>query len=205
MSTQTAAPDVERKRFLNVYPAAQDAQSYDERPLLLDHIDPQMHVSRNAISQPFFLICDKDTVLTALSGDAIVEFHDCSVLHHRLGAGDWVYVPAGTPHRIVPREPSLHVRYKARVSELEGVAWYCEECGTQRDRTEWNASDVLPQEGYAHACRHYAAAIEGTKCAKCGTPAPKLDLSDVRWDALATALRAAPKAADPLTHGQAPG
>lgn len=205
MSTQAAAPDVERKRFLNVYPAAQDAQSYDERPLLLEHIDPQICLSRNSVAQPFFLICDKDTVLTALSGNARVEFRDCSVLQHRLGAGDWVYVPAGTPHRIVPTEPALHVRYKARISDLEGVAWYCEQCGTERHRTEWNATAVLPQEGYSRACRDYEAAIEGTPCAKCGTAAPRLDLRDIRWEALATALRAAPKAVDPLAQGHAPG
>jgi hypothetical protein len=200
MSTNIAAPNVERKRFLNAYPAAEDAHSYDERPLLLEHVDPQMFVSRNSVSQPFFLVCEKDTVLTALSGEAIVEFRECSVLHHRLVAGDFVYVPAGTPHRIVPRKPSLHLRYKARDAKLEGVAWYCETCNTERYRTEWDAQAVLPQEGYADACRYYAASIQGTRCAKCGEPAPALDLGDTRWDALAAALRQAPAAVDPLSH-----
>jgi hypothetical protein len=122
LSTETVAPNVERKRFLNAYPAAEDAHSYDERPLLLEHIDPQLFLSRNSVPQPFFLVCEKDTVLTALSGEAIVEFRECSLLHHRLVAGDFVYVPAGTPHRIVPSKPGLHLRYKARVAELEGVA-----------------------------------------------------------------------------------
>lgn len=193
-------PDVERKRFLNVYPAAEDARSYDERPLLLEHIDPQLFVSRNSIPQPFFLVCEKDTVLTSLSGEGIVEFRECSVLHHRFAAGDFVYVPAGTPHRIVPRTPSLHLRYKARVSALEGVAWYCETCNTQRYRTEWNAQTVLPQEGYAAACREYARSVAGRACQKCGSPAPALDLGDTRWDDVAAALRNAPKAVDPLVH-----
>jgi hypothetical protein len=200
LSTEVAAPNVERKRFLNAYPAAEDAHSYDERPLLLEHIDPQMFVSRNSVPQPFFLVCEKDTVLTALSGEAIVEFRECSVLHHRLVAGDFVYVPAGTPHRIVPHKAGLHLRYKARVAELEGVAWYCEACNTERYRTEWNAQTALPQEGYADACRYYAASIAGSACVKCGEPAPALDLGDTRWDALATALRQAPAAVDPLSH-----
>jgi hypothetical protein len=197
LTSATGAPDVERKRYLNVYPAAENARSYDERPLLLEHIDPQLLLSRNAVPQPFFLVCEKDSVLTALSGDAVVEFRECSVLQHRFAAGDFVYVPAGTPHRIIPRVPSLHLRYKARISSLEGVAWYCDACGTQRDRTEWNALEVLPQEGYAAACRYYAIAVEGTPCAKCGEPAPALDLQDTRWDAFAAALRSAPTATDP--------
>lgn len=199
MSVETILPNVERKRYLNVLPLAGDARSYDERPVLLEHIDPQLFLSRNSLAQPFFLICEKDTVLAALSGDAIVEFRECSVLQHRLAPGDFVYVPAGTPHRIVPREPSLHVRYKARVSDLEGVAWYCEACGTERRRIEWNAQETLPQEGYAQACRSYAASVEGTPCAKCGEAAPVLDWGDTRWDAIAAALRQAAEAAKTVT------
>jgi hypothetical protein len=59
---------------------------------------------------------------------------------------------------------------------------------------------MLPQEGYADACRSYAATIVGTPCVKCGAAAPALDLGDTRWDALAAALRQAPAAVDPLSH-----
>jgi hypothetical protein len=201
VTVEASAPNVERKRFFNVLPLAAEARSYDERPVLLEHIDPQLHLSRNSIPQPFFLICDKDTVLVSMSGEAVVDFRDCSVLQHRLVPGDYVYVPAGTPHRIVPSSPSLHVRYKARESNLEGVAWYCDACNTERYRTEWNAASVLPQEGYAQACRHYASAIAGTPCAKCGERAPALDLGDTRWDALAEALRNAPPSVEPQHAG----
>jgi hypothetical protein len=195
MNVETA-PDVERKRYLNLLPLAEGARSYDERPVLLEHIDPQLYLSRNAVAQPFFLICEKDTVLAAMSGDATVEFRDCTVLQHRLAPGDYVYVPAGTPHRIVPRVPSLHVRYKALVPGLEGVAWYCDVCNAERYRTEWNTAEVLPQAGYAAACRYYAESLEGTPCAKCGNVAAALDLGDIRWDAVADALRKEPKAAE---------
>jgi len=196
MNVETVAPDVERKRYLNILPMAEGARSYDERPVLLEHIDPQLYLSRNAVAQPFFLICEKDTVLAAMSGDAIVEFRECSVLEHRLTPGDYVYVPAGTPHRIVPRMPSLHVRYKALVPGLEGVAWYCDGCNTERYRTEWHTAEILPQAGYAAACRYYAESIAGTPCMKCGDVAPALDLGDIRWDAVADALRKQPKAAE---------
>jgi hypothetical protein len=192
VTVQSVAPHIERKRFLNIFPLAEDTRSYDERPLILEHIDPQLYLSRNRIPQPFFLICEKDTVLAAMSGDADVEFRSCSVLRHRLAIGDFVYVPAGTPHRIVPREPSLHVRYKARLAGLEGVAWYCDSCGTERRRIEWDTADELPQEAYARACVVYADAIAGSACVKCGDLAPDLEIGDIRWDAVAAELRRAP-------------
>jgi 3-hydroxyanthranilate 3,4-dioxygenase len=187
-------PHIERKRFLNVFPLAGDTRSYDERPLILEHIDPQLYLSRNAIAQPFFLVCEKDTVLAAMSGDADVEFRDTSVLRQRLAPGDFIYVPAGTPHRIVPREPSLHVRYKAREAGFEGVAWYCDGCATERRRLEWDTATELPQEAYARACRIYAESIAGSACTKCGERAPALDLGDIRWDAVAAELRRPPAA-----------
>lgn len=189
MISEGVTPHIERKRFLNIFPLAEESRSYDERPLVLEHIDPQLYLSRDTVAQPFFLICEKDTVLAAMSGDADVDFRDCSVLRHRFSSGDFVYVPAGTPHRIVPRQPSLHVRYKAREAGLEAVAWYCDMCGTERHRIEWNTADELPQEAYARACDHYEATIAETRCVKCADVAPHLDLGDIRWEAIAKALR----------------
>ncbi len=47
-----------------------------------------------------------------------------------LALGDFLYVPGGTPHRIVPTEPSIQMRYKASHPGLEAVAWYSDR--TQR-------------------------------------------------------------------------
>jgi hypothetical protein len=185
---ESVAPPIERKRFLNVFPLIEQARSYDEQPIILAHIDPQLYLSRNSVAQPFFLICEKDTVLTAMSGDADVEFRDCSVLRHRLATGDYVYVPAGTPHRIVPREPSLHLRFKAREAGLEAVSWYCDACGAARHRIEWDTAHELPQEAYARACREYDETIAGTPCATCGDRARALELGDIRWEAVAAGL-----------------
>ena len=191
---------MKRKARFETYKEAPSRGNYDEFPMLELGIDPQVHLSRNTVPQPFFLICEQDTVLAQLSGEARVEFRNSPVNFFHLVLGDYVYVPAGTPHRIVPHEPGLHLRYKARVAGLEGVAWYCETCNTERRRIEWDAQALLPQEGYADACRSYAASIQGTPCAKCAEPAPALDLGDTRWDALAAALRQAPAAVDPLSH-----
>jgi hypothetical protein len=196
----TAAAIPARKRFFNILEIEHDLGSYDELPLILPHIDPQVIGSRNLAPQPFFLICEKDTVLAAMSGDAWVEFRGVDVVRHRFLAGDFVYVPGGTPHRIVPSEPGLHVRYKARNAGLEGVAWYCERCHGVLHRIEWDTATTLPQDGYARATRYYAEAIAGKPCPACAAEAPALDLTGTRWDALARALADEPPAIDPLAH-----
>jgi hypothetical protein len=187
-----------RKRFFNVLEMQEQLAAYDELPLILKHIDPQLHGSRNAKMQPFFLVCEKDTVLTALSGDAWIEFRESDVLRHRFLSGDFCYVPGGTPHRIVPTEPGLHLRYKAREAGLEGVAWYCERCSALLHRIEWDTVHVQPQAGYARACRYYGQFVAGTPCGSCGAPAPALDLDGTRWDEIATWLQDEPPADDPL-------
>jgi hypothetical protein len=182
---------VERKRYQNVLDAAPRAGAYDEQPIMGVALDPQVHLSKNAIPQPFFLICEKDTILVSMSGDATVEFRDCDVLRQRLLAGDYVYVPAGTPHRIVPKTSSLHLRFKARDAGLEGVAWYCDRCNAVLHRIEWDTAEALPQEGYAVACDYYQAEIAGRPCSACSQAAPALDLTGMRWQELAPAIRAA--------------
>jgi len=178
----------ERKRLLDIFELQAGAGPYDERPIVLAHIDPQLHLSCNDRPQPFYLICAKDTMLVALGGEARVEFKDSSVHWHRMLPGDFVYVPAGTPHRIVPSEPSLHLRYKALRPGREGVAWYCERCGTLRHRIEWDES-TIPQDGYSRSCRWYAQNLAGQPCPTCALPAPELALDGIRWDAIAAALR----------------
>jgi hypothetical protein len=198
MTTEAAPAIVARKRFFNVLEIGDTLGAYDELPLILAHIDPQVNGSRNIKPQPFFLICEKDTVLTALSGDAWIEFRDSTVLRQRFLTGDFCYIPAGTPHRIVPTEPGLHLRYKARAAGREGVAWYCETCAKVLHRIEWDTAVVSPQDGYARACRYYAANVAGKPCATCATPAPELDLAGTRWDEIAAALQNEPIAIDPL-------
>ena len=52
-----------RKRAFNIFQQAREAGPYDEYPVLPAEIDPQLHLSRNDRPQPFFLICERDTVL----------------------------------------------------------------------------------------------------------------------------------------------
>jgi hypothetical protein len=188
MTASTEVFALDRKRFLDIFELQADAGPYDEQPIVLAHIDPQLHLSRNYRLQPFYLICAKDAMLVALSGEARVEFKDSAVNWHHMLPGDFVYVPAGTPHRIVPSEPSLHLRYKALRPGREGVAWYCERCSSLLHRIEWDEA-TIPQDGYARSCRWYAENLAGRACPTCALPAPELALDGIRWDAIAAALR----------------
>jgi 3-hydroxyanthranilate 3,4-dioxygenase len=187
--------------MLNAFKAATELGSYDEFPVLVPGINPQVYLSRNTWPQPFFLVCERDCVLVQQAGSARVYFKDSSVLWHDLGPGDVAYVPAGTPHRFVPAIDSLVARYKAEPAGLEGVAWYCEACGHELDRVEWDTADELPQEGYLRACAGFNADERRRTCARCGSLHPSIDLDAFRWQAIAAELRsqAAPRPASMTT------
>ena len=151
-------------------------------------IDPQLHLSRNDTKQPFWLICEKDTVLITIAGAGKVEFVAGPARYHTLAPGDFVYVPSGTPHRIVPSAPCVHLRYKAEHAGLEGVAWYCETCGTELHREVWDTADELPQEGYLRATRAFNADAKRRTC-KCGAAHPAIDLTPYKWAEVAAEIR----------------
>ncbi|MGH7899485.1 MAG: JmjC domain-containing protein [Candidatus Binatia bacterium] len=181
---------MDRKRTFNVFRLAESAGPYDELPVLPAEIDPQIHLSRNSRPQPFYLVCEQDTAIVQMSGEAKVEFQECGVRHHVLVPGDWMYVPAGTPHRIVPRAECVQLRFKAREPGWEGAAWYCERCGRELWRDEWDTTALLPQEGYWRACEAFNADAERRLCSTCGRRAEPLDLTGIRWREIAAELRA---------------
>ena len=181
---------MDRKRALNVFAAAREAGSYDERPVLPEKFDLQLHLSKNDRPQPFFLICDHDTLLVQMSGQAVVEFKEAPVSSHTTEPGTFVYVPAGVPHRIVPISQSVQLRYKAQEPSMEGVAWYCAACGAEVWRVEWELADELPQEGYQRACEAFNADMAKRRCQYCNCQHPAVDLSGIRWNEIARDLRA---------------
>jgi hypothetical protein len=161
-----------RKNRFEIFVAARDRGPYDEFPMLEGGIDPQLHLSRNATPQPFFLICEQDSMIAQLAGEAMVEFRGSSVLYFDMELGDFVYVPAGTPHRIVPKTPSIHVRYKANDPGLEAVAWYDGDAANEAARITWDCAVELPQEAYLRAC-----------CER------GIDVSPYRWVEVAAEIR----------------
>jgi hypothetical protein len=176
---------MQRKNGFDTFKEVSARGPYDEMPMLELGIDPQVHLSRNAIPQPFFLVCESDSMIVQMAGEARIEFRQSSVNSFETELGDFVYVPGGTPHRILPRSPSIHLRYKAMLPGLEGVAWYADGSAQEISRVVWNCAEELPQEGYLRACRAFNAdpRLRGGL--------PEIDLAPFRWAALADEIRQA--------------
>lgn len=182
---------MKRRRMFQVFKAAAEAGNYAELPELPATVDPQVYLSHNSVPQPFYLICGKDTVIAQMSGEAVVHLKDSAVNSFNLVPGDHVYVPAGTPHRVVPLTASVQLRYKAPKAGLEGVAWFCEQCGNELAHAEWDTDVVVPQRGYLRACESFNASDPLRVCGRCGAEHPpvQLDLFGA-WSDIAAGLEA---------------
>lgn len=179
-----------RRRMLNGLKAAQDIGDYAELPVVPATVDPQVHLSRNTEAQPFWLICGKDTVVALLSGSGVLHLKGSSVNWFTMAIGDHVYVPAGTPHRMVPAEESVQLRYKAREPGLEGVAWYCPGCDRELHRVEWDTAETVSQQAYHDACALFNDDEALRHCAHCGVPHPRIDMAPfAAWPEIARQLR----------------
>jgi 3-hydroxyanthranilate 3,4-dioxygenase len=177
--------------MLHAFKAARDIGSYADMPVLPEDIDVQVHLSRNTVPQPFYLICGKDTVLAQMSGTAVVHLKDSSVNRFTMTVGDHVYMPAGTPHRIVPTEQSVQIRYKPRNAGLEGVAWYCPGCQALLHRIEWDTAETVSQHAYLDACAAFNADRSLRLCTGCGRHHPRIDLNDFEsWRSVGEQLKA---------------
>src|SRR5262245_4070364 len=179
-----------RKKSFQIFREAGKVGPYAEKPMLPDDIQVQLHLSRNDRPQPFYSIYDNDTLLVLMSGTSVVTFKSVSVHEFSLKPGDNVYVPAGTPHRILPAEEAVIMRYRAREAGWEGVVWYCEQCDRELHRQEWNTGEALSQDRFADV----TAAFNGDKalrtCRQCGWVHPILDLAPFQWREVAEEARA---------------
>ena len=167
------------------------AGPYDETPMLPPAVDPQLHLSRNDRVQPFHLVCGKDCVLVQMSGRGKVRFAEGGVRYFRLEPGDFVYVPAGMPHRIEPDTESVQYRYKAREAGLEAVAWFCTACEAPLWRRTFDTAITVPQEAYADACAAFNADAARRACRSCGAVHPAVEFPGERWRQIAKDIRAA--------------
>ena len=170
------------------FKAAAEAGPYDEAPMLPPTVDPQLHLSRNDRPQPFHLVCGKDCVLVQMSGRGRVRFAEGGVRYFKLEPGDFVYVPAGMPHRIEPETESVQYRYKASAAGLEAVAWYCPSCEAPLWRRTFDTATTIPQAAYAEACEAFNAGAAHRTCKKCGTVHPPVDFPAQRWRQIAAGL-----------------
>lgn len=182
---------MKRRRMFQTFKAAVEAGNYTDLPELPATVDPQLHLSRNSVPQPFFLVCGKDTVVAQMSGEAVVHLKDSSVNRFNLVAGDHVYVPAGTPHRIIPLTESVQLRYKAPHAGMEGAAWFCEGCGAELARAEWDTEIVVSQRAYFQACEAFSADERLRVCRVCAVVHPPVELElFTAWNDIADGLEA---------------
>ena len=172
-----------RKNRFETYKEAASRGNYDEFPMLELGIDPQLHLSRNSVAQPFFLICEQDTIVAQMLGSARIEFRHSPANYFNMALGDFVYVPGGTPHRLVPQTESVHLRYKAAEPGLEAVAWYKD--NDEVARITWDCAEELPQEAYLRACRSFNADARLRK------GLPQIDLAPFRWDEVGAEVKEA--------------
>jgi 3-hydroxyanthranilate 3,4-dioxygenase len=179
------------KMMFMTFKEAESAGHYDEYPMLPVGVDPQLHLSRNDRPQPFFLVCEKDCVLVQMSGRGLVRFASGPTRWFGMEPGDFVYVPAGTPHRIEPATASVQYRYKARQAGLEAVEWYCESCGHALWRHTFETSAIVPQRAYADACVAFNADAKRRTCARCGREHPVVEFPESRWRQIAEELAGA--------------
>ncbi len=174
---------LERKKTLNVFKDAKHAfGSYDDFPVGPPGTDPMPHLSRNRCDQPFFLIAERDQVLVQMAGRATLRFQGAPAV--ALAPGDTVYLPARMPSRIFPDGECVQLRLKAEPGGKEAIAWYCEPCGTLL-----HAIEIAPgvvQAAYLAGVHAFNASPR--RCQDCGLEHPRVELGDIAWDAVATAL-----------------
>lgn len=173
-----------RKKTFQSFREAGKLGPYAEMPMLPEDSQVQVHLSRNDRPQPFYLICGKDSLLALTAGAGAVEFKGVHASRFALKPGDFVYVPAGAPHRILPTEESVMLRYKAQPPGLEGVAWYCD-CGAELHREVWDNERNLAQDMYRQASERFAADAALRTCNGCGAVHPAPDIAAFRWDDVA--------------------
>ncbi len=179
-----------RKKTFQTFREAKKLGPYAELPLLPEDIQVQVFLSRNDRPQPFWSVCEKDSLLLVMSGAGAVRFQATSVDRFGLAPGDCVYVPAGAPHRFETEIETVVLRFKSDVPGLEAAAWYCDSCDTELFRETWDAAGAVAQEKYLEAAARFNADPALRTCASCGAVHPPADPAPYRWDEVAAQVRA---------------
>ncbi|SEK00328.1 3-hydroxyanthranilate 3,4-dioxygenase [Sphingobium sp. AP50] len=178
-----------RKHMLDTYEAARDAGPYDEYPVMVAGVDPQLHLSRNDRPQPFHLTFQKDSVLVQMSGKARIEMTNGAVRYFDLVPGDYAYIPAGVTHRVVPQDTSIMYRYKAEHAGLEAVTFFCEHCHAILFQETFDADTELPQAGYLRIVDAFNQ-DDALRTCDCGQVHEPVDLASYRWNEIVAELSA---------------
>jgi|SRR5882757_5483962 len=177
--------------MLQMFKSAAEVGNFDDVPVLPPQVDPQVHLSRNVVDQPFYLICGKDTVLAHMSGEARLVLKNSPVNYFTLHPGDNTYVPAGTPHRVLIGSESVQLRYRAQDAGLEGVAWYCPGCDDELHRVEWDTAETMSQQAWHDACTQFNGDDGLRTCRGCDARHPRIEMTAFEsWLVVAAELTA---------------
>ncbi len=172
-----------RRRMLHAFKAAQEVGNYADVPVLQEEVDPQIYLARNWLPQPFHLVCSKDTVITLISGAGDIDLRKSSVNSFKMSVGDIAYIPAGTPHAILPRNEGVWLRYMPLDAGYVGAAWFCQDCGAELFRYEWeHQNDVPPSRCYLKACEKFNADDAQRTCGKCAAVHGPVDVAPFEWE-----------------------
>lgn len=177
-----------QKRMFHTFKEARQRGFYDEYPMLPPDVDPQLHLSRNDRPQPFYLTCEGDTMLVQMSGQGRVEFHDSCIRYYTLEPGDFIYVPGGTAHRLLPSSESIVYRYKAQRAGLQAISWYCVECDECLYRESWDTAGEQEQAAFLRIANAFNADDELRTCPTCDVRHPQTDIEGNRWQQIAAEL-----------------
>ncbi len=173
-----------RRRMLQAFDAAKEIGNYADVPVMPVDVDPQITLSRNTETQPFYLAFAEDTVIALMSGRARVRLRDTNVNYWPMIPGDHVYVPAGTPHRLEPEEESVLIRFIGNDPAYRAAVFACEQCGGELDRLEWQQDlEVEATAIYAELARRFNEDLEHRTCSTCGTVAEEISLERLGWSA----------------------
>lgn len=170
-----------RSRAMNVFEAAARSGNYGDVAVLPIEVDPQIVLSRNSVRQPFYMVYDHDTVAAQMSGSCRIRLRASSVLYFDSSIGDYTYIPAGTPHRIEPKEEGVLLRYTSNEPTERGAVFACESCDAEIHRVEWTHDDDNDQ------VRIYCAIVQefnedvGLRRCECGVEAERIDLAELGW------------------------
>jgi len=181
---------MEAKRVVQLFQEIENAWgSFDDFPALDPRVDPMPHLSRNTVSQPFFLASDNDQNLLNVSGEGEIWFAGENPERMQLVAGDSVYLPAGIPNRIITHTQSLQVRFKSEPAGREAAAWYCEACSALVHWHDIGTEVEIPQEEYWLAVFRFNNDLELRTCGSCEAIHPEAYLGDIAWPDVAEAIR----------------
>ncbi len=187
---------MDRKRMHFVFELAEKTWgSFDDFPIMPPGTDPMPHLSKNTVSQPFYLASDQDQTLIHFTGKAEIWFRSETDERMSLNPSDCVYIPAGVPSRIITHTPSLQVRLKAGTPGREAAIWYCPGCSEFISWQSFRVGDVdqpdhkLPQAAYWEAVQAFNGDESMRTCGQCRAVHPQLDLGDIAWPEVVEALK----------------